>query len=357
MAHAMRVALTGGGTGGHIYPAVEVGRAAAERGAEILYLGSMRGQEGRICDSLGIPFQGFVSEPLWSLRTPSGWRALARMIRSSLQAKQYLVAANVDVVFSTGGYSAAPVVLAAKRARIPYVIHEANSIPGRVNRMFAPSASSITCAFFATQTALPKARRTGQPIRAALRAAALDTERRGQTHILVTGGSQGSAFLNRLLPETAKALAAPRSFLHVTGRANLDKVTAPFEGYQVVPYLETAEMTAALAQSLLVVSRSGGFLAELALFGLPSVLVPLPTSADDHQLHNAKEFADMGAAVIVPESEASPQRLAAAIQGWIDNPQAQARAQAALRAWDAPDATDQIVGTIFEAVRSGRRNS
>ena len=124
----MRLVLTGGGTGGHIYPALEVGRCAAERGAELRYFGSLRGQESAACAARGIPFQGFASEPL------TGLGAMIRMQQARGIARRALRTDRPDAVFSTGGYGAGPVVAAAQDLGIPYVIHTADSVPPKFTK-------------------------------------------------------------------------------------------------------------------------------------------------------------------------------------------------------------------------------
>jgi UDP-N-acetylglucosamine--N-acetylmuramyl-(pentapeptide) pyrophosphoryl-undecaprenol N-acetylglucosamine transferase len=136
----MRLVLSGGGTGGHVYPALEVARLARDRGHEILYLGSQRGQEAGVCQREGILFHGFPSQPLYSLKSPSGWKAAAALLQARMQARTALRAARPDVLFSTGGYSAGPVVSAARALKIPYMLHEGNSAPGRSNLLFAKEA-------------------------------------------------------------------------------------------------------------------------------------------------------------------------------------------------------------------------
>lgn len=344
----MKLVLTGGGTGGHIYPALEVGRLAAERGAELRYLGSIRGQESNACERLGIAFQGFASEPLWSLRTPAGWRALVRLLRATGDAKRSMRSDRPDVVFSTGGYSAAPVMAAARSLGIPYVIHEGNSIPGRTMRMFAPKATAVCCTFRKTLEHLPKAVRTGHPVRRELRHAA--QKRQESPLVVVVGGSQGARFLNEGVPKAARTLEGLR-WLHATGPGQYEdfkNAADGIPGYELLPYIEADRLSEAYARAMLAVARSGSTLAEFAAFRLPSVLVPLPTSADDHQRHNALEFVDMGAATLYEQGKGD---LAAAIREWATDGAKRADAQKALAEWDIPDATARLATIIEEAAR------
>lgn len=337
----MRLVLTGGGTGGHIYPALEVGREFSE----VCYLGSLRGQEGRLCEAQNVPFQGFASEPLWSLRTPAGWRALGRMMLATRVAKASLRRQRPDVVFSTGGYSAGPVLAAARSLGVPYVVHEGNSMPGRVTRMFAPRAVGVCCTFRRALMTLPGAIRTGHPVRRELREAAKLREERALG--LVLGGSQGSRFLNEWIPKAARKVEGLR-WLHATGPSQYDEFKgSAVEGYEMVPYLEADRMADAYAQAMLVVARSGSSLAEFAAFRIPSVLVPLPSSADDHQRQNADEFEQMGAAVTIAQDHGD--RLDQAIRSLLENPARRDAAKRALAEWDVPDATARIASIIRDA--------
>lgn len=353
----LRLVVTGGGTGGHVYPALEVARFAAEQEAEILYLGSNRGQEGKACAERGVLFQGFPSEPLYSLKSARGWKSLMKLLKARSLAGRALKRYDPDAVFSTGGYSAGPVVAAARKLGIPYCIHESNSVPGRANLMFAREAAAFTVLFNSTEKYASGVQcvRVGQPIRHALREAVAGRKPEPGM-VLVVGGSQGSEYLNGAVPRAAKSEAlAGTTFLHASGPKNFESTYRMVESlgiadrYKVVPYLETAQLLEAYQKATLVVARSGGTLAELAMFGLPSVLVPLPTSAGNHQLHNAEEFVEMHAATLVPQNQATPEALAEAISGWIDNSDRCAAAAVALKAWDVPDATERIYSLIAQA--------
>lgn len=349
----LQVVITGGGTGGHVYPALEVARTLAERGAGIRYLGANRGQEGPICRERGIEFQGFASRALYSLRTPRGWGSLYLLLKATGSAKKALRERRPDAVFSTGGFSAAPIVAAARSLGIPYAIHETNSVPGRSNRMFASKAAAVTCTFKSTVDILPGAIRTGQPIRRELREAAKEprTERAGDL-VVVIGGSQGSEFLNTVVPRVPSFLRERCEILLATGRGNFDRVFSEnreVSGLRLAPYLETAEIVDAYRNASIAVARSGGTVAEFALFGLPSVLVPLPTSADNHQLRNAREFVELGGAILVEQKDASPEALAEAIDHWLGSRDLRTRAAASLMQWDVPDATDRIADVVIGA--------
>lgn len=347
----MRLIVTGGGTGGHVYPALEVARAAAVEGAELRYWGSKRGQEGRACEIRGIEFKSFASVPLHSLRTPRGWKSLSALLRAAMRATKELRREGADVVFSTGGYSAAPVLYAARKLGVPYVLFESNSMPGRTTRMFVPKAKGMAYVFKSTRLGTGASGvRTGQPIRASLRAAT--TGRKPEENlVLVMGGSQGSAYLNERVPKTALDLPGVR-FVHAAGKKHVGSLYQSVnkrglaDRYEVVAYLEEGDLLQLLNRVTLVIARSGGTLSELAAFRIPSVLVPLPNSADDHQRINAKEFVDLGAATLCEQHSGL---MAVQVTEWLTHPEKRAAAEVALADWDIPDATDRIVKMLFGA--------
>ncbi len=354
----MKLIVTGGGTGGHIYPALEVAKFARGQGDEVAYFGSHRGQEGKTSEAAGFPFSGFPSQPLYSLKSLRGIQALAALLKSRGFAKKKMHSWQPDAVFSTGGYSAGPVISAARSLGIRYFLHEANSVPGRSNLIFAKQARAFTTLFKSTAkfAAGIHCQRVGQPIRQELldavvrRAPELD-------FVLCVGGSQGSEFLNGCIPRafTGSSLSNVR-LLIASGPKNFATTTKIVESLgisdrvTVKPYLPTEEMLDAYCRASLVIGRSGSTLAELAMFGIPSVLVPLPNSAGDHQLHNAKEFVDMKAAILLTQAEATPSAVGEAVSHWLSDAKARSIAQAALRDWSLDNATETIYELITESV-------
>ncbi len=359
----MRLVVTGGGTGGHVYPALEIARAARDAGHTVLYLGSLRGQEGKMCRELGFEFMGFPSEPIYSIKSVAGLRAFYNIWRSSAMARRKLKEWGADAVFSTGGYSSAPVVQGAKEARVPYVIHEQNTVPGRTNRILGKHAFAVATTFKTGHENFPGVRvvRTGMPIRRELRAggqASLFGHQTPDTKplILVMGGSQGAVVLNESAMATAtRMVGVGAHWLVVAGTKNFEGLNASKrklgigDEFDVRAYLSAEEMAAALFQATVVVCRSGGSLAELAAFRKPSVLVPLPAAMGNHQYYNAREFEQMGAAMILPQTDLSPSTLEGRIRSWIEDKEAFTAAQTALADWDQPDATAIILALVEEA--------
>ena len=353
----MRVVVTGGGTGGHVYPALEVCRIAQEE-ADLLYIGSLRGMEIDACNARGINVFGLDSGPVYKPVSLAGIKALTKLWLASFDAKKKLIQYKPDVVFSTGGYSSAPVMKAAKELGIPLVIHACDTLPGRSLRMFAKEARVVTSTFRATAKALPGCNvvRTGHPIRQELRDA-IATRRPEEQFVVVLGGSGGAKFLNETMPLAMRELCeAGCRVLHSAGKGQYEQYKHLAEGipnYDMRPYLEAEVLADAYRRATVIVARSGSGISEYAMGRIPSVLVPLPSSADDHQFHNAKEFETFGGASVLTqrardgEIEATQESLAREIREWFQD--GTGHAQRGLAEWDIPDATIRIWTQIKNA--------
>lgn len=351
----MRLVITGGGTGGHVYPALEVASVAQEE-SELLYLGSLRGMEGQACDARGIAFKGFASKPVYHPASVSGAKAILKLFLASFEAKKELKRFRADVVFSTGGYSSAPVMRAAKSLGIPLAIHACDTIPGRSLRMFADYAKVVTSTFLETQKVLgSKVVRTGHPVRSDLRRA-LSQRVQKQRKVVVLGGSGGAQFLNETLPAVAK-LTPGVEFILATGKKQFDAYKSSGEGIsnlKIVPYLEQPELIEALQTSSLAIARSGSGISEFAVTRIPSILIPLPTSADDHQLHNAREFMNFGGSSILLQQPgaypvASAESISQEVLSWLESESRTEKAISSLSEWDEPNATFAIWNEIKKA--------
>jgi UDP-N-acetylglucosamine--N-acetylmuramyl-(pentapeptide) pyrophosphoryl-undecaprenol N-acetylglucosamine transferase len=359
----MRLAITGGGTGGHVYPALEIASEARKRGWDVRYYGSLRGQEGRLCAQTGIPFTGFSSYPFYSLRTLMGWKARTFFVGATIQAQMALKKFAPDVLFSTGGYSSAPVVSAAKRLKIPYILHEQNSYPGRTNVILSKHAFAVTTVFGGVEKYFPHARivRTGMPVRSELRAIARNSPRlREQSQsprILVMGGSQGAAALNDIAMVTAMRMSQmPLEWVHITGKAHFEKNVATMKkfglgtNYHLKAFLDTEELGQVLSCCDLAITRSGaGAIADLVAFRIPAIYVPYPSAFGDHQYKNAEEIENLGGGSVIRQETLTPSILETVIKLWLHDPQKRQRAQEALATWDQENAVNKVISLIEEA--------
>jgi len=322
------VIISGGGTGGHLYPALVVGRKLMDLapGIALTYVGTRREVEGRIMAAHGVRFipmriEGLKGRGLKSLR---GLLVLPLAFAHSLLI---LARTRPSLVIGVGGYSSGPVVLLASWLGVPTVILEQNARPGFTNRLLARSVRRAVVAFPSTLPAFKdKGVLLGNPVREEFYR--LPAKKRGSTlEVLVFGGSQGSHFLNARIIEALPLLAAAKGRLrltHQTGVDDLAAVTAAyraggFDQAEVAAYLP--DMPAYFGRADFVVCRAGATtLAELIAARKASVLVPFAGAADDHQTLNARELAAVGGAVVIPEAEATAETLAARILRFLDHP-------------------------------------
>jgi UDP-N-acetylglucosamine--N-acetylmuramyl-(pentapeptide) pyrophosphoryl-undecaprenol N-acetylglucosamine transferase len=364
----MRLALTGGGTGGHVFPAIETGLAARSRGWDVSYYGSLRGMEESACRKEGFSFQGYNSGPIYRVASLKGLKGLFDLFMASRKAASDLSKLRPDVVFSTGGYSSAPVVMATSRLKIPLVIHEQNSAPGRTNLRAARSAACVCTVFQSAESHFPgvKVVRTGMPIRATLREGShgdlpfhegVEDDRKV---VLVMGGSQGAAALNDIALTTAMRMAGSGvRWIHLTGVKHFEAAMAAREklpveqDYDIQAFLDAEGMRWALGAASLAVCRSGaGTISELAAYRIPAIFVPFPNSYADHQTKNAKEIADLGGGALIPQDRLEPVSLEGAILSWVTNPAKCLSAQKALSGWDIVESVSRILNELELASRS-----
>ena len=266
--------------------------------------------------------------------------------------KKMMAAMKPDVVFSTGGYSSAPVMKAAKVLGIPLAIHACDTIPGRSLRMFANYAKVVTSTFRATEMILGRSvERTGHPVRSELRRA-VSSRSPEENLVVVLGGSGGAKFLNEMVPQAARLLPNIK-VLHSAGKTQYDQanhlITGIEDRYDMRPYFEADAMAKLYQTATLAIARSGSTVSEFAMARLPSILIPLPTSADNHQFRNAQEFEEMGASTIANQETCTVEELASQINVWLKDKNKQESAAHALSEWDMPDATFRIWSAVKNA--------
>jgi UDP-N-acetylglucosamine--N-acetylmuramyl-(pentapeptide) pyrophosphoryl-undecaprenol N-acetylglucosamine transferase len=315
----MKLLLAGGGTGGHLFPAVALAQRLLETDAEarVLFVGTARGIEAKILPGLGLPLKtidmvGFVG------KGPMGKLAVIPMLfRGIRQSMCILDGFNPDVVIGVGGYASAPVLLAARLKGRPYLIHEQNAWPGLANRILAGWAQRVCLSFADSDCAFHRGRTvlTGNPLRSGMEDCPPIPP--GKPLLLIFGGSRGASALNEAMVGALPHMEAFRGrleILHQTGAEDLERIRACYaqagwdpEG--VTPFIH--DMAGAYARAHLVVCRAGATtLAELTACGRPAVLIPYPFAAGDHQTANARALARKGAALMLPQTELTPERLA-----------------------------------------------
>jgi UDP-N-acetylglucosamine--N-acetylmuramyl-(pentapeptide) pyrophosphoryl-undecaprenol N-acetylglucosamine transferase len=371
-ARPLSVVLAGGGTGGHIEPMLALADALARRtGApggtpRITCLGTSRGMETRLVPARGYDLRLIPPVPLPRKPTPDLLRVPGRVRRSVAETRALLAELSADVVVGFGGYVALPAYLGAWRSGVPVVVHEQNPLPGLANRVGARIAARV--AVTAPGTPLRGGEHVGMPLRPqltsldrpGLRAEArahfgLDADR---PTLLVFGGSQGAASLNRAAVGAADALtAAGVQVLHARGPKNTDVAVparAPGQApYVVVDYLERMDLAYAAAD--LALCRSGAVtVAELSAVGLPGVFVPLPIG-NGEQRRNALPLVEAGGGLLVDDAELSPSWLVDHVVPLVSDPAALAGYAEHARAAGMPDADERLADMVLEVAEGGRQ--
>ncbi|MBD2846289.1 undecaprenyldiphospho-muramoylpentapeptide beta-N-acetylglucosaminyltransferase [Paenibacillus sp. IB182496] len=364
----MRIVLTGGGTGGHIYPAIAIGRQLQhDASAELLYIGTHRGLEARIVPEAGIAFEAIDITGFKRRLSLDNVKTVLRFLRGVRRAKALLRRFKPDAVVGTGGYVCGPVVYAASKLGIPTLIHEQNVDPGLTNRFLSRYADRIAVSFAESAPHFDSRKlvHTGNPcateVLRADRAAGYASLgiAPGRPIVLVVGGSRGARAFNEALPGMLGQLdRLPAELVFVTGEAYYEHTkgrlaaNAAPANLHVVPYVHN--MPQVLAAATLVVCRAGASsLAELTALGVPSILIPSPNVTNNHQEPNARALADAGAAEMMLERELTGEALIGRIAAIVGDPQRLRRMGDAARALGMPEAGAQLSREL-QALCAGR---
>jgi UDP-N-acetylglucosamine--N-acetylmuramyl-(pentapeptide) pyrophosphoryl-undecaprenol N-acetylglucosamine transferase len=329
--------IAASGTGGHLFPAIATAEQLPDY--EIEWLGVPDRLETKLVPDRyklhTVPVEGFQQR--FGLGT---LRIISRIAAATLQVRSLLQRGQFQAVLTTGGYIAAPAVVAARSLGLPVVLHESNALPGKVTRWLSPWCSVVALGFDAAAQYLPKAQtiHVGTPVRAQFRSPTANASAPlpdlpippGVPLIVVVGGSQGAVAVNRLVRHAAPAwFAAGAWIVHLTGDNDPDIDSLSHPHYFPRPFYD--DMAALLQRADLAISRSGaGTLTELAITQTPAILIPYPYAADDHQTYNAAIFVKAGAAELLPQSELTPDRLKTSVLHVLQSPdQRQHMAEAA----------------------------
>lgn len=351
--------LAAGGTGGHMVPAHVLALELRARGHDTHL----------VTDSRGLRFPGLfdgVPRTVVDSGSPgrSGWRSLPAVGLSIWKGRMAARALFADLkpaaVIGFGGYPALPSLLAALSLHLPSVIHEQNAVLGRVNRFLAPRVARIAISYARVRRLdpfwTPRTMMTGNPVRAeviAARGVAFDADAPA-LRLLVTGGSQGAAILNSVVPAAVallpEGLRARLTVVHQGRDEDAAQVAETYRGAGVAARVRAyfGDLPREIAAAHLVIARAGAStVAELAVTGRPAILVPLPIATDDHQTDNARALADVGGAIVIAQPDFTPERLAAAIAGWLGDPAALAAAAAAAHGVGVPDAGSRLADLVI----------
>lgn len=356
----MRVLIAGGGTGGHVIPALAIARELRDSaGAEVRFVGTARGLETRLVPEAGFPLELIHVGQLKNVSIVTRVRTLADLPLGVLRCVGLLRKFRPDVVVGVGGYASGPAMMAAVLLRVPTLAFEPNAVPGLANRIVGRMVSAAAVNFEESRRYFRNAQVTGTPVRPEFFAIAPKATD-GWKRLLVFGASQGARVFNELLPKIAERLLAEFPTLdvvHQTGARHGDStaeayqnVGGPFERVLVTPYLD--DMAGQFAAADLIVCRSGAStMAELAAAGRAALLVPFPQAADDHQRKNADAFVARGAAEMVVERELTEERLLAVLSELLGDDARRAAMGAAARGLAHQDALTRIAGMVRELAR------
>ena len=354
----LRLAIAGGGTGGHLFPGIAVAKKWLTRNPEnsVLFVGTDREFEKKIVAESGFGHESITASGIKGLGFFKKLKALGSIPKGIGQAAGILNRFRPHAVLGVGGYSSGPVALAAWLRRIPVLLHEQNLLPGITNRLLACIARRIYLSF--SQTLLPGGKTktivTGNPVREEFLSDGIAKEPLDKPFtILVSGGSQGAHGINTAICEALACLKNPADlfFIHQTGTADRQAVETAYarQGIQcdVQPFF--FDMAARYHAADLVICRAGATtVAEVTAMGKAVIFIPFPFAADNHQVLNAKTLADDGAALMVEEKELTGEILAKWIDHYFENPGELARMAALAASKGSPGAAKAIVDDIYE---------
>ncbi|WP_449314455.1 undecaprenyldiphospho-muramoylpentapeptide beta-N-acetylglucosaminyltransferase [Rubneribacter sp.] len=371
----MLIVLSGGGTAGHINPALALADELGKRGCDVRFAGTPTGVEAQLVAQAGIPFTPFEAQGFNRSHPLSLPRAVAKIQRSTKAARRWFDEIRPDAVVGFGGYVCIPVARAAEQRGIPVVVHEQNSVMGLANKYLAKRAAAVCLTYERAAQGLSGAGRTvvtGNPVRESVLAATREQGRAAfgvpleARMLLVTGGSLGARHLNQALVALKDALLAYEDLhiVHLTGRkehqAVLDGLRLSQDEarrWQALAYSD--RMGEAMAAADAVVSRAGATsLAEISARALPALLVPFPYATEDHQTMNARACVDAGAAFLVPDAEVEGPKFERKLRALIEDADLRERMAAAARAQGSAGAAERLADVVMEAAsRSGAAES
>jgi UDP-N-acetylglucosamine--N-acetylmuramyl-(pentapeptide) pyrophosphoryl-undecaprenol N-acetylglucosamine transferase len=349
---APRIVIGAGGTAGHVVPAVAVAGALRAEGAEVVFLGGERAEQ-ELVPAAGYELRTLRVRPLPRGRPLRAARAAAVDARALAAAWSLLQEIRPAAVLGAGGYVAGPVGLSAVARRIPLVLMEADSHLGLTNRLLAPLARRVCLAYPISGRDGPRYRVTGRPVPAPATDRSAARARFGiaqeETCVLVFGGSQGARSINQAAVQAFAG--ADFRVLHAAGTRDLAELESPGPHYDLRGYI--SEFGDALIASDLVVARAGGSIFEVAAHGRPMILVPYPFATADHQAANARFMERAGAAVVIPDSELTPARLAQEVGSLLADRSRLASMARASAAEAKVDAARAIAGEVLAAAGAG----
>ncbi len=359
----MRIVLSGGGTGGHIYPAIAIANFIKEKepDTEFLFVGNEGGMEARLVPRAGYDIRYIRVQGLRRSLSLDNLKTAVRLVASLRAAKKILKDFRPDVVIGTGGYVCLPVMLAAAKLKIPSLVHEQNVFPGLSVRLSSGKADTAI-SFPETEKYFKKPPKrvilTGNPIRPEV-LRAQEKKEAGEPLVLISGGSLGAKKINDTLVDLLKMGGQDYyGIIASTGEKNYDAVMQKIrdekirlcENKKILPYIHN--MDAVLQNADLAITRAGAItISELCALGKPAILIPSPNVTNDHQTYNARAMEESGAAVLLPETELSGEVLAGQIKTLLSNRGHLENMSRAARECAITDACERIYAWVREKTR------
>jgi len=353
----MRVLIAGGGTGGHVIPALAIARELKSRyGAEVLFVGTARGMENRLVPQAGFGLMKVEIGALKNVSLLTRLRTLYALPLAIFEAHKIIKVFDPDVVVGVGGYASGPAMMAALLRRLPTLAFEPNYVPGFANKIVGHRVTAAAVHFEQTKKYFRNAQVVGVPIRAEFfNHSASATGNRPPT-LLVFGGSQGAQAINQAMtaamPELRREIPGLR-VIHQTGEGDYNGVQAAYARagvsaeVSVSPFID--DMPSAFAQADLLVCRSGAStVAEATAAGKPAIFVPFPRAADDHQRRNAEAIVEGGAGVLIAQSDLTPERLTQAITELLSDRKRLEEMSTRARALSHHDAAGRVARMVAE---------
>ena len=349
----MRIIIAGGGTGGHVIPALAIAQQLKKQfAAEVLFIGTARGIETRLVPQAGFPLELIQVGALKNVSLMTRAKTMLDLPRAIAASSRMLSEFDPVVVVGVGGYASGPAMVAAIRRRLPTLAFEPNVVPGFANRMIARWVSAAAVHFEETCKYFPHCRVTGVPVRAAFFSISAKTG--GSPTLLVFGGSQGARAINQAMT-TTESLAGLRAkiaglhIIHQTGQRDYEQVLAAYQrsgvSYEVHKFID--DMPGTFARADLLVCRSGAStVGEITAAGKPAIFVPFPAAADDHQNVNARALERAGAAIVVEESNLDAAYLVDTIAALVGDAGRLRSMSAAARSLAHPKAVEEIAEMV-----------
>ena len=365
----MRAVLSGGGTAGHINPALALAEVLAERGVEVFYAGTPQGVEARLVKEAGIPFTPFEASGFNRNHPTTIFKGVRLIQKSTGAAKRWFDDIKPDVVVAFGGYVCIPVGRAAASTGVPLVVHEQNSVMGMANKYLSKKAAAVCLTYDHAASAVDDKSKivvTGNPVRKSVFDSTREEGRAllgipGDARmLLVTGGSLGARHLNQAMCALKGDLLSREDLhvVHVTGPKELDTVTkamalTPEEAIRWRLFGYTNQMGACMAAADAIVSRAGATsLAEISARGIPAVLVPFPYATEDHQTTNARAYVDAGCASMIADAEVETPQFAELVFQLVDDADLRASMTRAAKQLKTADAAAALADAVMRAAQS-----